>query len=583
MKLFEDYLAENEGLVEESDRVVRLWDRPEDVFEVEIGPAEECEAYRVITAERILYRRKIRNLEVREAFLARKAVMDQPLTSNGPTLRALLLPEVKVAMTYVPLAGLHGARSYLGRLYCVSGIHPCACPFADGSPVGAESFGWLLLGVPNDIPKEGVSWNLAANLLIAVMRSTNIRALTQELAGRIITGFVDDSGWVRRIEELANKIKLTAARKPLWRLKWMVPCANREEAIMINADMPNTFEEAKKLIESSRGRATDALVSAVSAESLDTTVVSAQLFNGADVSVMDSVRHENLTQMLKRRTMERVLDTMQEKGCATNAADEVRSVLDESDRVQRILSYYASLPQMFFTLARRRADAAIEAMLACYGADAINSTDSDGETALDFAMDNDAEVAAVLRKHGASVRGIYRAGSRKMREMLRKGSGGLPDEVYRYFKDAVESGFLDINAVVDLGGAGVSSRARMTVYDPMSEESTSTMTHCYRRKTNVFLEAILQDTTGELVKLCIERGADVNMTIDFVKDMAGEWDYGRDGDMLSFVKFVKQDVPIRTPIELSELSRVDVVGKMLRKAGAKNFAMLQWNKIVKVD
>ena len=593
MKLFEDYIADYGGLYE-SQKVIRFWNREDDIYELEEDPAaERCESYRIITAERILYRRRIKGLPVHESFVERQALLDQSLVPGGPTLRELLSPEVHVAMTFVPLAGIRGATSCLGRLYCISGLPFYACPFDNGAPAEAGAYGWMLLGVPEDIRRTGESWNLAANLLMAALGTTNAQPLIRELSTRIVTGRVSPTGRVLRIDELESKIRFVLHPSNKWfrQLKWMVPHENREEAVMINADMPETLEEALKLIESNRSRATEVLISAISSESLNNKVIAAQLYNGADVSVENSVSHENLAQILKRRTCERLLnmDALCDWEGPNNIVEdmmiEMKSVFDSYASAQRILSYYADLPQVFFTLARRRADEAIEAMLKCYGAEAINTTDSDGETALDFALEQDPAVAGILKKHGATVRGIYRAGSRKMREMLMMGSINFSDEVYKYFLDAVGSGFLDVNAMIDFGSEGLKSAVSLHQEDERNE-CVTTVTICHRHKTNVFLEAILLDTTGELVKKCLECGADVNIPIEFSRDKDVDWECDSDGYPVFFKGFRDAEIIMRTPLDLSDISCIDVVGKLLRKAGAKNYFQIRNDrraKIVKVD
>ena len=591
MKLFEDDIAKYGGPYE-SAKVIHLWNRANDVYELEEDPAaERCESYRIITAERILYRRRIKNLPVQEAFWDRQAILDQSLVPGGPTLRELLSPDVHVAMTFVPLAGLHGAASCLGRLYCVSGLSFHYCPFENGAPAESDAYGWMLLGVPENIRRTGESWNLAANLLMAVLGAPIAQPLIRELSTRIVTGRVDQSGRVLWIDKLESKIRVVTSNKWLRQLKWMVPHENREEAVMINADMPESLEEAIRLIESNRSRATEVLKSAISSESLNNKIIAAQLYNGADVSVEDSVSHENLAQILKRRTCERLLnmDSLCDLEGPNNIVEdmmiEMKSVFDSYASAQRILSYYADLPQMFFTLARRRADEAIEAMLKCYGADAINTTDSDGETALDFALEQDPAAAGILRKHGATVRGIYRAGSRKMREMLMRGSINFSDEVYKYFLDAVGSGFLDVNAMIDFGSEGLKSAVSLHQEDERNE-CVTTVTICHRHKTNVFLEAILLDTTGELVKKCLECGADVNIPIEFSRDKDVDWECDSDGYPVFFKGFRDAEIIMRTPLDLSDISCIDVVGKLLRKAGAKNYFQIRNDrraKIVKVD
>ena len=404
-----------------------------------------------------------------------------------------------------------------------------------------------------------------------------------------MTGRVGLSGRVLRIDELERKISFVTSNKGKYKwfcqLKWMVPHENREEAVMINADMPETLEEALKLIESNRSRATDALVSAISSESLDNTVITAQLFNGADVSVEDPVSHENLVQTLKRRTLERLHGALSDNADNLGVAEKIRRVFDECAGTQRVLSYYSDLPQMFFTLARRQADEAIEVMLKCYGADAINVTDSDGETALDFALEHDSAVAGILRKHGAKVRGIYRVGSRKMREMLIKGSSGFTDEVYKYFLDAVGSDFFDVNALIDFGPDGLSSNASLGETDEYNKYET-TVTVCHRCKTNIFLEAILFDTTGELVDKCIQRikksGANVNVPIEFSRDKGADWECDNDGNPLFFKGFRDTQIIMRTPLELSDISRGGVIRKLLKDAGAKRHYQIMNDRVLKV-
>ena len=68
------------------------------------------------------------------------------------------------------------------------------------------------------------------------------------------------------------------------------------------------------------------------------------------------VSHENLAQILKRRTRERLLDmdTLCDLENHNHSVDaimsEMTAIFDPYASAQRILSYYADLPQMFFTL-----------------------------------------------------------------------------------------------------------------------------------------------------------------------------------------------------------------------------------------
>ena len=113
-------------------------------------------------------------------------------------------------------------------------------------------------------------------------------------------------------------------------------------------------------------------------------------------------------------------------------------------------------------------------------------------------------------------------------------------------------------------------------------EYVTTVTICHRYKTNVFLGAILLDTTGELVKKCLESGADVNIPIKFSRDKDVDWECDSYGCPVFFKGFRDAEVIMRTPLDLSDLSCVDVIRKLLRKAGAKRHCQIVNDRVLKV-
>lgn len=577
MLLFKDDLRDDFRLSERSAKVVRYWGSPQEAYEHESGSAKECDAYLKLTAERVMFRVKVLGLPEPDAFLTDRELLDASfIDGRTPKLSELLDPNVRIAMAYVPLTPVGNVGNpVLARLYCAKGLQGRYFPshlLEDGLLPGMEGFSWFFAGLPDekfDRKIDGRSWLLAASLLMFALQKGDATVVRNLAMKFIVTGDVTGN----KVGEVQMYRKYELANGIFRKLKWIVPNQNAAEVHMLNADIPETLAEAQKLIVTDRNHATDSLLAAVAAETLNSRIIASQLAIGADVSVCDPVRHENMTQILRRRLVERVVDAISEEG---TVASRVEKILDEYFDATRILSYYADLPQIFFTLARRRDDAAIESMLMRYGADAINTTDVKGETALDFAIKHDPASASVLRQHGAKP-GIYQVCSDYMREMLRAGANGFSAEIAEYFLSAAKSGNLDLNALVDFGDESLSCTANFE-YDTLRGGRNSSIcvasTVCTRSKTNVFLEAILNDETGCIVKTCIDNGVNVNMLIDFRRD-AKDMDVGDDFDFAPDISIVKGDFPICTPLELAALAKHKGVAKFLANAGAKTAAQLK--------
>jgi hypothetical protein len=77
--------------------------------------------------------------------------------------------------------------------------------------------------------------------------------------------------------------------------------------------------------------------------------------------------------------------------------------------IDRIFSYYGSVPQFFFLLAHLGQSKMVENLSSLFD---INAVDYDGETALDFAeQSGDSKAQAILADYGANKRGRYLIGS----------------------------------------------------------------------------------------------------------------------------------------------------------------------------
>lgn len=573
MLLFKDDLRDDFRLSERSAKVVRYWGSPQESYEHESGIAKECDAYLKLTAERVMFRVKVLGLSEPDAFLTDRELLDVSfIDDRTPKLSELLASQVRIAMAYVPLTPVGNVGNpVLARLYCAKGLQGRYFPahlLEDGLLPGMEGCSWFFTGLPDekfDKKIDGRSWLLAASLLMFALQKSDASIVRNLAMKFIVTGDVigNKVGEIQmyRKNELANGI--------FRKLKWIVPNQNSEEVHMLNADIPVTLEEAQKLIVTDRNLATDTLLDAVAGESFDSRIIAKQLKIGADVSAWNPTNHENAMQTLRRRFVERIAKIDKTDGSLAKICEEY---FDSA----RILSYYADLPQMFFTLARRRDETAIESLIMRYGADAINVTDIKGETALDFAIKYDPAVASILRKYGAK-QGIYQVSSDYMREMLRAGANGFSAEIVEYFLSAVKSGNLDLNALVDFGDESLSCTASFE-YDTLCGGRHSSIcvasTICTRSKTNVFLEAILNDETGCIVKACIDYGVDVNMLIDFRRD-AIDIDVSDDFDPAPDISILKGDFSICTPLELAALAKHKGVAKFLADAGAKTAAQLK--------
>jgi hypothetical protein len=246
---------------ETSREVVRFWHNPQvrykdEEFSLE---ARECCLRRV--AERIVHRR-ILGLDGLETEHAKKAFRVEVFGKGSPLLSELLLPDVFVAMAFVPLTPGESSTNKLprlARLYCVSGLGgQKRLPFLEGTnePV-LDKYSWFIEGISDRERISGVegrSWLLAAHILSKIVGRKDKKTACNLAKHYIVTGDVQGGGNICKVE-MGRKEEL-ASQKWFANFKWIIPKENDMNIPKRKIEKPETLEEAYKLIESMRNTAT---------------------------------------------------------------------------------------------------------------------------------------------------------------------------------------------------------------------------------------------------------------------------------------------------------------------------------------
>ena len=538
MLLYKDDLSDPERLrnSEQSERVVHYWNALQDAYEPEFEAATNCAEYFCLTAERILYRTKVLGRDKSAAYEKNARLMSTSfIEGRTPPLAEFLHPNVRVGMSLIPLTPQGSAgRPVLARLYCVSGLTQRYFPsrmLQDNLLPGMGAYSWFLSGLPEenfDRAIDGCSWLLAAELLMRLVVRWDAVTVRNLATRFIVTGNVSSDSVIRKVT-LGRKLEL-AARSKFKSLKWIIPNENQSEAEdkMIKMDCPRTVEEAEKLIRTMQDAGTGILFEAVSRDIKDYLSVpdkvriADQLKQYADVTQTVS-GGENSLQKFRSKAVDYVEAHRQD--------DDFLWAQDRMYDLERIMSYYGCVPQMFFMLAKLGQQKMAE-MLSCRLD--INATDVNGETALDFAIEN-SELAAerVLRTCGAKRRGCYELHSKKvmdaiecmavgradiansvLKEALEYGSkddpaenkGVDPNEVFNSFTEEVRGKFRKA-CDADEDFAGLRWTPEMENYDE----------YAYRFKldtTTLLVEALLSGDK-EIVEECIRRGLRKGSVIRF--------------------------------------------------------------------
>lgn len=446
MLLFKDDLRNDFRLSERSAKVVRYWGSLQESYGHESGVAKECDAYLKLTAERVMFRVKVLGLPEPASFLTDRELLDVSfIDSRTPKLSELLDKQVRVAMAYVPLTPVGNVGNpVLARLYCAKGLQDRYFPspmLQDNLLPEMGAYSWFLSGLPDENINraiDGCSWLLAAELLMRLMVRWNAVTVRNLATRFIVTGAVSSDAVIRRVD-LGRKLDL-AIRPGLKNLKWLIPNENQSEVEdkMIKMDCPRTVEEAEKCIRTMQDAGTGILFEAVARGIKDHSSVpnkariADQLKQYADVTQVVSGGENSLQ---KFRSMS--VDYME----AHRKDDDFLRAQDRMYDLERLMSYYGCIPQMFFMLAKLGQQKMVE-MLSCRLD--INATDVNGGTALDFAIEN-SEFAAerVLRTCGAKRRGCYELHSKNVMDAIECMTIGRTDIANPVLKEALEYGTKD--------------------------------------------------------------------------------------------------------------------------------------------
>ena len=568
--LYED-LRRNPRKTEETELVVRRWGTQEDsyVFNVHKENRAYYDFYCRIMAEYVFYRKKILSLRIDKSLKNKDVLSARPFGDNGPTLQELLSANVKASMAYVPLTGQVDVKSVLARLYCVTGLEVnYSLPFDSPAPDCTTGKAWFLAGLRSDgKPPTGRSWHLAAYLLTRVFESKTAKenlATKFIVTGDVVTGDVDGPR-VGKVE-IGHKTELNKC--PVFRkLTWIVPEDNRLDLKntmenTMKVQYPKTLEEAYEMIKTldvMRDNDTHVLFNTASSKEQNVKDMVRLLKNGANPCEMVAEglnTHQKLVGIMERELVEC-------RGSKEEISNEEMSrlvnQLDDFLQKKRVLSYYAGIPQVFFFLAHNRNQEMIE-RLHDLGVD-INSTDMNGETALDFAESvGERETVEILVKSGATLRGRYSAKSHHMKSLLCHAAknGEFSDDEKNFIKEALANG-LDVNADIDFSLSplvNVVRTKKIPLWDGKGIPPCTTEVEIFRRRTTLFTEMLLLDKSkdGELIKLCMIHGADLDHPIDCYCGKASEFYlHGFDPDEdpeEGHLDFVPGSRPILTPRQL---------------------------------
>ena len=546
--LYRDIRA-NPRETEGSSSVVRNWMRPEDAYNGIVPEVREADVYRRycnLTAERVLYRRKIMALPVSDSILQNVDILNaRPFGARGPALREVMESHVKVAMAFVPLTPREGVLDpVLARLYCVDGLkrEAGAMPFTSDWPKCCAGHAWFLAGYGGTDGIAGRSWYLAAHLLVEAGTESGYR---RNLASRlIVTGDVTDSRITK--VEMGRKAELaTGTGNEFGRLTWIIPFDNKEETSMINmmkAEYPKTLAECKELIETMQNKSTQALCKIANKGLQWEDAVLELLQNNADpCESVEASETRGFTDRCNARqrfgaatfaALVGQLRTLQEKfNVPAHEVEGIVSSLRAVAESERDLAYYGSIPQMLFLLARMGDEEALSRVVNHVD---VNATDEHGETALDFAdAHKERDAIALLEKLGANRRGKYELGSTSMQKMIR----ALPDEkAVSYVLTALEEGispnevfrlslqtgteYLVSESMMDLI-AGPEGDYIVSSADEFFDNIVGRHRIVHRRyTTNLFLEALYSGNVM-LARSCLDHGANFESEIEYAET---SWD-----------------------------------------------------------
>ena len=514
---------------EDSSIVASVWGATADSYLPEIPDVEpenvQCrESYFNITAERLLFRKKLLGLPVDENLVADEHISTaHPFGEANPTFGELAEPSVRLAAAFVPLTPDENnvtLRPVMARLYCIAGLPGrYALPLTEGlTEAGIQNYNWFVAGVKDDVLEMGISgrsWLLAANLLMRIVEKSDMATARNLIKNFIVTGNVEEGTishvTIGRKPELANI-------KEFRNLKWIIPMENANEVTVVpprRIEKPATLDEAYQLIETMQNTLTRGLNEIANrpirgAEGLpDKNSLSDMLAKGADPCVAIDGQspwgryRENLYASADNAPM----DTL---------------TLEDASRVDRIFSYYGSIPQFFFMLAHSGQSELLKNLKAV-GFD-INAIDYEGETALDFAETmNDSHAKDLLVKCGATKRGRFLPGSSMFARALNSlctGTDWGKQKAEQWFCEALENGLDPNETFITFPVEGETRRGRFYRFEfsdndsiilpeddtsfPLSDRLTYDFIYAFY-ETTMLLEALYAGSSV-IVEKCLSKG-----------------------------------------------------------------------------
>lgn len=539
-----------------SSLVVKYWTRGEDAYANAVPEARDQDTYRrycSLTAERVLYRGKVMSLPVDDGILSNDDILDaRPFGERCPTLRELTAPNVTVAMTFVPLtpsdfSRASSAKPVLARLYCVTGlVRECdEIPFVD-APACCAGHSWFLAGcdVKGGEKVVGRSWWLAAHLLVDRSARGNSDYKRNLATKFIITGDVNRDNGIAKVE-MGRKLDLaTSSGEEFAALTWIVPLENKGDQKMMKIKYPKNLDECKELIKTMQDRSTQILCKVADDGVRSTDVLVDLLKNNADPNENvetwdgDVCDRRNAMQRhdfgMSRAIFSRLREMKDSNPALVSVVDRIWADLNSVIDNKYQFSYFGGIPQALFLMARLGDRDSLQRLTKQVD---IDATDDCGHTALDFAHKcRESDVIALLESLGAKRRGEYELASDSMLGAVDNLINGDTASV-QHILEALEYGLspnemLQAGLIFSCGDhdyiASFSTWERRNedtdpspqtsdqneYYADQASEHDSLLygTECRRYTTNVFLEA-LYSGNEELVKACLEHGADVNTKV----------------------------------------------------------------------
>ncbi|MBQ3315839.1 MAG: hypothetical protein IJG70_07825 [Kiritimatiellae bacterium] len=412
-------IGPNPRTTEGSNVVAKKWGATVDPYLAEIPDVEsgneQCrELYFNITAERLLFRKKLLGLPVDEDLVADANIAAaHPFGEANPTFGELAVPSVRLAAAFVPLTPdekdvTH--RPVMARLYCASGLSGrYASPFTEGlQDAGIQNYNWFVAGVKDDVLKMGISgrsWLLAANLLMRIVEQNDMATARNLINNFIVTGNVED-GAISRVT-IGRKPELVNI-KEFRNLKCIVPMNNANEMTAVPArriEKLATLEDAYKLIETMQSKATRSFFRFL--KNCDLDGMKLQFGMGADIFAEDEITGISPIEYISREIEEchkaigaipRVSDADHDAANWNRRIEKLRELKAKIALKTWLLANGADCAKGIYLVAKTGDDAMLSQILQHYP---INAKDGDGLTATDWAIEGrDAESVRLLSGMG---------------------------------------------------------------------------------------------------------------------------------------------------------------------------------------